>query len=115
MSAPAGPIPVEQFAAVELRVGTVRAVRPNERARLPAYVLEIDLGPLGRRTSSARVTEGYRADELIGRQVVVVANLPPRRVAGVVSEVLVLAAVSERAGVVLLSPDRAVEDGTRVA
>src|SRR5690606_40780385 len=63
-------------------------------SRGAALVLELDLGPeLGPRTSSARLGADYDPAALVGTQVVVVANLPPRRVAGVDSEVLVLAAV----------------------
>lgn len=103
------------FARLELRLGTVTAAVPHERARHPAYVLTLDFGPLGTRTSSAQLTENYTPEALVGRQMVAVMNLPPKRVAGVKSEVLVLAAVSEDAGTVLLAPERLVENGTRVA
>ncbi|MCL6595015.1 MAG: tRNA-binding protein [Firmicutes bacterium] len=106
---------VEGFFAYDLRVGTVRSARPNEGARKPAYVLEIDFGPLGMRTSSAQLTRRYRPDELVGRQVVAVLNFPPRRIAGVRSEVLVLGAMPEEGDVVLLHPDCKVPDGTRIA
>lgn len=99
----------------DLRVGTVVAARVNPAARKPALVLEIDFGPLGRRTSSAQIAALYTPETLVGRQVVAVVNLPPRRVAGVVSEVLVLAAVDPAAGTVLLAPERRVADGTPVA
>lgn len=97
-----------------MHVGTVRSAAPNEKARHPAYVLEIDFGPLGMRTASAQLTERYAVDDLIGRQVVAVLNFPPKRVAGVKSEVLVLAAVDEVAGTTLLAPTHPVADGTRV-
>jgi tRNA-binding protein len=110
------PVALEQFLAVELRVGTVREARLNEGARKPAYELAIDLGPgLGTRTSSAQLTENYRAEELVGRQVVCVVNFPPRRVAGVESQVLVLGALCPGRGTVLLAPERGVEDGSRIA
>lgn len=106
----------EAFFAVELRVGTVRSAALNPAARVPAYVLEVDFGPeLGRRTSSAQLTENYSAESLLGRQVVAVFNLPPRRVAGVKSEVLVLGALDPALGTVLLAPAQTVADGARVA
>ncbi len=108
-------IDFEQFLKLDLRVGTVRSARPNAAARVPSYVLEIDFGPLGVKTSSAQLTERYRPEDLVGRQVVAVVNFPPKRVAGVKSEVLVLAAVDESAGTTLLALTHPVADGTRVA
>ena len=108
-------ITFDDFMQADLRVGTVRSAEPNPKARNPAYVLTIDFGPLGMRTSSAQLTERYAADDLVGRQVVAVVNFPPKRVAGVKSEVLVLGAVDEAAGTTLLAPTHPVADGTRVA
>lgn len=115
--APDRPAPIDfaHFLAVDVRAGTVVEARPNPRARRPAYVLSIDFGPLGLKTASAQLTENYTAAELVGRQVVAVVNFPVKRVAGVDSEVLVLAAVDEEAGTVLLAPTHPVADGTRIA
>lgn len=104
----------EDFTALELRVGTVREVRPNPKARVPAYVLTLDFGSFGVKTSSAQLTENYQPEDLIGRQIVAVTNLPPKRVAGVKSEVLVLGAMDPELGVVLLEPRAGVPDGTRI-
>ena len=115
---PGAPDPVVDaatFLACDLRVGTVRACAPIPAARVPAYRLTVDLGPLGTMTSSARVTDLYTREDLVGTQVVCVVNLPPRQVGPVRSQVLVLGVY--RAGtseVVLLRPDRAAEDGDRV-
>jgi tRNA-binding protein len=104
------------FLAVELRVGTVREARSHPAARKPAYVLRIDFGArLGERTSSAQLAANYAPDELVGRQVVCVMNLPPLNVAGVESQVLVLGALSTARGTILLAPERPVDDGSRVA
>lgn len=105
----------EHFVKLELRVGTVRRAASNAKARLPSYILEIDFGPLGLKSSSAQLTERYTPDDLVGQQVVAVVNLPPKRVAGVKSEVLVLAAVDEAVGTTLLALTHPVADGTRVA
>lgn len=107
-------IDYEQFAAVDLRVGTVVAAEINEQARHPAYVLKIDFGELGVKTSSAQITEHYQLSELVGLQVVAVVNFPPKRVAGVRSEVLVLASIGED-GTVLLTPTKQVSNGSRIA
>jgi tRNA-binding protein len=99
-----------------MRVGRVLAVDPFPQARRPAYKLRIDFGPeLGEKRSSAQITH-YSAEALEGRLVIGVVNLPPRRVAGFSSEVLVLGALDERHGVVLLAPDRDdVAVGSRIA
>jgi tRNA-binding protein len=73
----------QDFEKVELRVGTIRSARPNEKAVKPAYVLEVDLGELGLKTSSAQLTAHYSCDELPGRQVLCVCNFAPKRIAGV--------------------------------
>lgn len=105
----------EEFQRVRIHAGTVVEAAPNPKARVPAYVLRIDFGPLGMRTSSAQITRNYSAEDLVGRQVVAVLNFPPKRVAGVKSEVLVLGAVSEEEGVVLLRPTSPVANGAPVA
>ncbi len=102
------------FEKVDLRVGTVRRAVPNPKARVPAYVLTLDFGPLGERTSSAQLTERYAPEDLVGRQIVAVMNFPPKRVAGVKSEVLVLGVLDE-AGTTLLVPTHPVAAGTRIA
>mgnify|MGYP001557228684 CR=1 FL=1 len=99
-----------------MRIGTIVDARPNVKARQPAYVLTIDFGnEIGTRTSSAQLTENYAASELIGKQVSAVMNFPPRRIAGVKSEVLVLAGVCPLNGTVLLYPSSSVTNGTRIA
>lgn len=95
----------EQFFAVDIRVGVVTGAEPFPEARKPAYRLAIDFGPLGVKRSSAQITDLYAAGDLIGRQVVAVVNFPPRRIAGFVSEVLVLGAIGPTGAVHLLRPD----------
>lgn len=91
------------------------AARRNEAARKPAYVLEVDLGPeLGIRTSSAQLTELYRIDDLIGRQVAAVVNFPPRQIAKVMSEILVVGFPDPEGRVVLVGVDRPVPNGGRL-
>lgn len=107
-------IAIEDLRRVDLRIGTVTRAEPNTAARRPAYVLAIDLGPLGTRLSSAQITEHYQPQDLIGRQVMCVCNLPPRRVAGVKSEVLVLGGYDTDGSVVLAGFDHEVPNGTPV-
>jgi tRNA-binding protein len=103
------------FLKVDIRVGQITEVTENEKAKLPAYVLKIDFGELGTKTSSAQITKNYSKEELIGKQVVAIVNFAPKKVAGVKSEVLVLAAVCENHGTVLLQPNLSVKNGVRVA
>ena len=102
------------FERVDMRVGTIVRAEPFPEARKPAYKLWIDLGALGERRSSARITDRYRPEELVGRQVVCVVNFPPKRIGPFVSEVLVLGAYAENDHVVLLRPDQAVTLGSRI-
>jgi tRNA-binding protein len=107
-------INLQHFQEVDMRVGTVTAVDEFPEARKPAWMLTIDFGPeLGTKRSSAQITH-YQREELEGRQVVAVVNFPPRRIGSFVSEVLVLGALDDAKGVVLLRPDADIEPGDRV-
>lgn len=88
---------------------------PHLRSRHPALCLWIDFGDLGQLQSSARLTDLYTVEDLVGRQVVAVTGLPPLRVGGFRSDVLVLGAFTDDGAVVLLRPDRPVEPGSVVA
>jgi tRNA-binding protein len=105
---------IDDFDQVDLRVGRIVTAEPFPEARKPAYKLTVDFGPLGVRRSSAQITIVYRRDELPGRLVVAVLNLPPRRIAGFVSDALVLGLPNAAGDVVLLTPERDVPLGGRV-
>ncbi len=98
-----------------MRVGRVISVEDFPEARVPAWKLTIDFGPeVGTRRSSAQITH-YTREELEGTLVVAVVNFPPRRIGPFSSEVLVLGALDEDKGVVLLRPDRGAAPGSRIA
>ncbi len=105
---------IDDFDQVDLRVGRIVTAEPFPEACKPAYKLTVDFGPLGVRRSSAQITIVYRRDELPGRLVVAVLNLPPRRIAGFVSDALVLGLPNAAGDVVLLTPERDVPLGGRV-
>ena len=108
-------ITYDDFAKVDIRVGTVRAAQPLEGARKPAFRLEIDFGPeIGVKKSSAQLTIHYTAESLVGRQVAAVVNFPPRQIGKFMSEVLTLGFPDEAGNVVLFSPDKAVPNGARL-
>ena len=105
----------EVFQSVDMRVGRVTAVEEFPEARVPAWKLEIDFGPdVGSKRSSAQVKH-YGRDQLEGRLVIGVVNFPPKRIGPFTSEVLVLGALDDEKGVVLLRPDDEVAPGDRIA
>lgn len=104
----------DDFMKLDIRVGTVVSAKPFEKARKPAYQLEVDFGEeLGVKRSSAQITQQYTPEELLGKQVLAVVNFPPRQIANFFSEVLVLGTYSED-GVVLITPDKRVKNGDRL-
>lgn len=103
------------FARVELRVGTIIDAQDFPEARRPAWRLRVDFGgEIGVRKSSAQLTELYDAEALIGRQVVAVVNFPPKQIGPFMSECLVTGFYREDGAVVLCVPDRDVPNGARL-
>jgi tRNA-binding protein len=108
-------IALEDFQRVDMRVGRVLEVGDFPQARVPAWRLRIDFRPeLGERSSSAQLTH-YGREQLEGRLVVAVVNLPARRVGPFLSEVLVLGALDPQRGVVLLEPAGGAQPGSPIA
>jgi tRNA-binding protein len=116
LSDPDGHAPFENFASLDIRVGCVMAVEEFPEARVPAWKLTIDFGPeVGEKRSSAQITH-YTRDQLEGRLVIAVTNFAPKRIAGFKSECLVLGALNDENGVVLLRPDEdAASPGDKIA
>ncbi|MDE1474184.1 tRNA-binding protein [Xenorhabdus bovienii] len=109
------PATFDAFMSLDIRVGKIIKAEKNEKAIKSAYKLYIDFGSdIGEKQSSAQICQNYTEEQLIGKQVLAVVNFPPRRVAGFKSEVLVLAAVCDDQGTVLLQPERDVTLGTRM-
>ncbi|MDX1585332.1 MAG: tRNA-binding protein [Balneolaceae bacterium] len=108
-------IDFEDFKKLDIRCGTIRKASLHPKARNPAYILYIDFGAIGERVSSAQITENYSSEELVGMQITAVLNFPPKNIAGVRSEVLVLGVLDKESGTVLLTPDKTVENGSEVA
>jgi tRNA-binding protein len=98
-----------------MRVGRVLSVDDFPEARTPAWKLTIDFGEeIGVKQSSARITH-YSREELEGTLIVAVVNFPPRQIGRFFSEVLVLGALDDDLGVVLLRPDKDAAVGSRIA
>jgi tRNA-binding protein len=108
-------IAFDDFLRVDVRVGRIVDARPFPAARKPAYQLEVDFGPeIGRRRSSAQLTQRYTAENLLGRQVLAVVNFPPRQIATFFSEILVLGLPDAEGNVVLIQPEAEVPLGGRL-
>ena len=104
----------DDFAKIDVRVGTIIEVNDFPKARKPAYQLTIDFGEeIGIKRSSAQITNHYTKEDLLNKQVLGVVNLPPRQIADFFSEVLVLGTDSE-GGVVLIKPDKEVKNGDKM-
>lgn len=111
-----GEIEFQDFLKVDIRAGTVLSAKLNQKAKIPAYEIDVDFGStLGIKKSSAQLTENYSAEELCGKQICAVVNFPMRRVAGVKSEVLILAIVCKNNGTILIQPSKLVTNGERLA
>ncbi len=104
----------DDFMKVEMRVGTVISAEEFKEARNPAYQMIIDFGDFGKRKTSAQITALYEPKDLIGRQVIAVTNFPPKQIANIMSECLVLGGVGENKEVTLIEPERKVKNGTRI-
>lgn len=104
----------DDFEKVDIRVGTILEVTDFPKAKKPAYQITIDFGELGIKKSSAQIVALYTKDELPGKQVVAIVNFPPKQIANFFSECLVLGVYTDKKDVVLLQPERKVDNGWKI-
>ncbi len=104
----------EDFENINIQTGTIVEINDFPKARKPAYKLKIDFGESGIKQSSAQITKHYTKEQLIGQQIVAVVNFPPKQIAGFFSECLVLGVYDENNDVILLQPERKVENGKKI-
>ena len=102
------------FEKVDLRVAEIKKVEEINGAD-KLWKLELDVGELGERVICAGIKEHYSEDGLVGKKIILVANLAPRKMRGVESQGMLLAASTDEHGkVVLLTVDKDIENGVRV-
>lgn len=104
----------QDFAKIEIRVGTVIKAEEFPEAKQPALKVTVDFGELGILKSSAQITKLYSPEEIVGKQVIAVVNFPKKQIANMQSECLILGAVNGEE-VSLLSVDKTVKNGLRIS
>ncbi len=104
----------EDFEKIDIRSGQIINAEPNTKAKIPAYILTIDFGELGIKTSSAQLTENYTTEDLINKKIIAVVNFTVKIIAGIKSEVLVLATVCKQLGTLLVSADQKTINGSKI-
>ena len=106
----------DDFAKVELRVGTIIEVNNFPEARKPAYQVKVDFGEdIGIKKSSAQIAELYSKDDLINKQIVAVVNFPPKQIGSFMSECLITGFYNTGNNVVLAVPDQLISNGALLA
>ncbi len=106
---------IEDFLALDIRVGKILEVEDFPEARKPAYKLLIDFGnEIGRKKSSAQIVTNYTKDDLQDRLVLAVVIFPTRKIGPFISEVLTLGVPDEHGEVVLIKPSNDVPIGGRL-
>ncbi len=104
----------EDFEKINIRTGTIVEINDFSKVRKPAYQLKIDFGELGIKQSSAQITHHYKKEDLIGQQVIAIVNFPPKHIANFYSECLILGVYDENNHVILLQPERNVDNGRKI-
>ena len=109
-------ISFDDFMKVDIRVGRIIRAEPYPEARKPAIKLWVDFGgEIGERKSSAQITQHYQPEDLVGRQIIAVVNFPTKQIGPFMSEFLTLGLHDDDDNVVLVSPDKPVPNGARLA
>ena len=107
-------INIEDFAKLELRIGTIKEAENFPEAKIPAYKLRIDFGSFGKKWSSAQITENYSLIDLVGRRIIAAMNLGNKVIGPFKSEVLVMGVEDNNGNIVLIEPDGDIENGSLV-
>lgn len=108
-------ITFEDFTKVDIRIGTIIEVNDFPKARKPAYQLTIDFGDLGIKKSSAQITDLYKKEDLLNKQITAIVNFKPRQIANFMSECLVIGIYNEDGNVVLLQASKQIKNGEQIS
>jgi len=103
----------ENFSQLKIQVGEIVTVQDFKRARNPSYKVEVEFDEGVRLWSSAQITT-YDKEELHGKQVICITNLPERNIAGFKSQILILGVPDTEGNTILLTPDQQVSNGVQV-
>ena len=106
-------IEIDDFLKINLRVAQVESAEAVEEAD-KLIKLNLDLGPLGKKQVFAGIKKYYDLADLVGKLVICVANLKPRKMRFGLSEGMILAASTEDSGVFIVSPDNGSKPGMKV-
>ncbi len=104
----------DDFSKIEMRIGTIISAEIFKEVKKPAFKILVDFGEYGIRKSSAQLTGLYSAKELLGKQVIAVLNFPPKQIANIMSECLILGGIGEKNEVILIQPERTVANGLKI-
>lgn len=104
----------DDFAKIDIRIGTIIKAEVFAEAKKSAYKLVIDFGEIGLKKTSAQITKLYNCKDLIGKQVLAVINFPPKQIGPFMSECLLLGAIGDNNEVTLISPDLSVSNGLKI-
>ena len=107
-------INIDQFNKLKLLVGTIEKAENFPEAKTSAYKLYINFGSYGKKWSSAQITENYKIDELNGMQIIAAVNLGNKKIGKFTSEVLVMGVDDNNSNVLLLQPDKKIQNGAQV-
>ena len=102
------------FEKLDIRTGTILSVSDFPKARNPSYQLEIDFGDVGIKNSSAQITDLYKKEDLIGKQIIAIVNFPKKQIANFFSECLILGVIGENKEVTILSTTLPVKNGLSI-
>ena len=102
------------FSKIDMRIGTIISAEVFKETKKPAYKLIVDFGELGKRKTSAQITKRYQPENLIGKQVIAVVNFPPKQIANIMSECLILGAVGNNNDVILIQPENKADNGLKI-
>ena len=107
-------INIDQFNKLKLLVGTIEKAENFPEAKKLAYKLYINFDSYGKKWSSAQITENYKIDELNGMQIIAAVNLGNKKIGKFTSEVLVMGVDDNNSNVLLLQPDKKIQNGAQV-